>query len=96
MPAWARAWTATPQIAGDQPTELKKPAPYCLIRNVDATLCQHFLNVAKRQREPGIEPNRVPDDYRRKAMSLERYRNHSGTVATPDNTDQTLNVSMPL
>ena len=96
MPAWARAWTATSQIAGDQATKFEKPAPDRLIRNVDATLCQHFLDVAKRQREPGIEPNRVLYDYRRKAMSLERYPGHSETVATPARPGQTLNVSMPL
>jgi hypothetical protein len=71
MSAWARAWTATSKIAGDQTPELQKPAPDCLIRNVDATLCQQFLDVAKRQREPGIEPNRMLYDHRRKAMSLE-------------------------
>ncbi len=71
MPARARAWAATSKIAGDQAPELQKPAPDRLIRNVDATLCQQFLDVAKRQREPGIEPNRVLDDHGRKAMSLE-------------------------
>jgi hypothetical protein len=37
----------------------------------------------------------VLDDYRRKAMSLESYRGHSSTVATPDRSGQPLNVSMP-
>ncbi len=71
MPAWARAWTAVTKITGDQPTKLQKPAPDGLVRDVDATLGQQFLDIAKRQREPGIERDRVLDDYRRKAMSLE-------------------------
>jgi hypothetical protein len=96
MSAWARAWTATSKIAGDQTPELQKPAPDRLIRNVDATLCQQFLDVAKRQREPGIEPNRMLYDHRRKAMSLEGYWGHSETVATPAGTGQLLNVSMPV
>ena len=35
------------------------------------------------------------DDHWRKAMSLEGYRSHLPTVATPNRPDQTLNVSMP-
>ena len=35
-------------------------------------------------------------DHRRKAMSLEGYRGHSETVATPAHTGQSLNVSMPV
>jgi len=55
-----------------------------------------FLDITERQREPGIEPNRMLDDHWRKAMSLEGYRGHMPTVATPNRPDQTLNVSMPL
>ena len=94
--ARARAGTATSKIAGDQTPDLQKLAPDRLIRNVDATLCQQFLDVAKRQREPGIEPNRMLYDHRRKAMSLEGYRGHSETVTTPAHTGQSLNVSMPV
>jgi len=90
---WPRPATAT--IASNQQPELQKPAPDGLVRNVNAPLCQQFLDIAKRQREPGVEPNRVLDDHRWKAMPLERYRGHSATVATPDRADQSLNVSMP-
>ena len=71
MPTRARAWAVASKIAGDQPPELQKPAPHRLVRNVDATLGQQFLDITKRQREPGIKPNRVLDDHGRKAMSLE-------------------------
>lgn len=53
-------------------------------------------DIAKRQREPGLEPNRVLDDHRQKAMSLARYRGHTETVAIPDRRGHPLNVSMPL
>lgn len=96
MPARAPAWTAASKIGGDQTPELQKPAPYRLIRNVDATLGQQFLDVAKRQCKSGIERDRVLDDNWRKAMSLERYRGHSVTVTTPAHPGQSLNVSMPL
>ena len=82
-------------ITGDQPPELQKPAPDGLVRNVDAALCQQLLDIAKRQREPGIEPDRMLDDHRRKAMPLEGYRCHSATVATSDRLGHLLNVSMP-
>ena len=91
----ARSRTAASKIGGDQTSELQKPAADRLIRNVDATLSQQFLDIAKRQREPGIQPDCVLDDYRRKAMSLERYRAHSPTVETPGRHGQPLNVSMP-
>ena len=41
-------------------------------------------------------PNCMLDDSRRKTMSLEGYRGHSETVATPDRPGQALNVPMPL
>lgn len=95
MPVRARAWTATSKIALDQATKLEKPAPDRLIRNVDATLCQQFLDVAKRQRESCIAPNRVLYFHRRKELSLEGYRGHPATVVTPAQPGQTFNGSMP-
>jgi len=38
---------------------------------MDATLCQQFFDIAERQREPGIEPDRLLDDYGRRACRLE-------------------------
>ena len=73
-----------------------KPAPHRLIRNVDAPLGQRFLDIAERQREPSIEPDRVLDDFGREAMPLERNWNHPATVARPDRTGQTPNLSMPV
>ena len=84
------------KITGNQPPELRKPAPRRLVRNVDATLGQQFLDITERQRELGIEPNRMLDDHWRKAMSLEGYWGHMPTVATPNRPDQALNVSMPF
>jgi len=94
-PVGTRPWTAATRIAGGQQAELQKPATDGLIGDVNAALGQQVLGVAKGQREPGMEPDRVPDDPWRKTMSLERYRGHSGTAATPDRPDQTLNGSMP-
>ena len=54
-----------------------------VIRDIDTTLGQQFRDIAERQRKPGVEPNRMLDDHGRKAMSLERYRGHAATIATP-------------
>jgi hypothetical protein len=37
---------------------------------------QQFLDIAKRQCEPGIEPDGVADDFWREAVALKRYRSH--------------------
>ncbi len=96
MPASARSRATTLKIASDQPPEFQEPAPDRLIRNVDATLGQQILDIAKRQGEPSVEPNRVLDNHGRKAMSLEGYRCHAVTVTAPDRSGHLLNVSMPL
>ena len=38
---------------------------------LDATLGQKILDVTERQRESGVEPDRMSDDLGRKAMTLE-------------------------
>src|SRR5665811_1446846 len=35
-----------------------------------------FLDIPKGQCEPGIEPDRVADDFWREAVALKRYRSH--------------------
>jgi len=41
------------------------------LRNIDVTLGQNTLDVTERQRESGVEPDRMLDDLGRKAMTLE-------------------------
>ena len=95
MPASIGMRPVPAKITGNQPAELQKSAAYPLVRDVDATLGQQILDITKRQREPGIEPDRVLDDHRRKAMSLEGYRGHSATLKRQCIHGQPLNVSMP-
>ena len=71
MPASAGSRTTAAKIACDLTPELQKPAPDRLIRNIDPTLGEHFLDVAKRQSETGVEPDRVLNDCGRKSMSFE-------------------------
>src|SRR5215469_14297723 len=46
VPSRARARTALPQIAADQRAEFQHPTPDRLVRNIEAALRQHFLNIA--------------------------------------------------
>ena len=71
MPVVAGAGTQAPQFGGDGRTEFQEPAPCHFVGHVDTTLRQDLLDVAVRQREPGVEPNRATDDSGREAVALE-------------------------
>jgi hypothetical protein len=45
------------------------PAPDGLIGDHDPAFCQQIFDVAEAQREPNIEPDRVLDDFGRKAIA---------------------------
>lgn len=71
MPNIAWAGLAASQVAGDLSPEFGNPATDCLIRNVDTTLEQHFLNFTQAEIEPQVKPNGVSNDLRRKTVTLE-------------------------
>ena len=49
--------------------ELDRPAADSLIRNINAALSQHILDISKAERKSKIQPDRVLDDLNRKAMA---------------------------
>ena len=65
------ARTAAAKIARNQSAKLQEPASNRFVRNIDATLGQQILDITKRKREPGVEPDRMSDDLGRKTVSLE-------------------------
>ena len=69
--------TTATKIARNQSAELKESASNRFVRNIDAMLGQQILDIRKRKRESGVEPDRKLDDLRRKTMSFERYRGHT-------------------
>ena len=71
MPARTGLRARSAKVASDQAAKLQEPAADCFVRSVDATLGQHFLNVAEGKREAGIKPDRMHDHRRWKAMTLE-------------------------
>ena len=50
-------------------SKMVHPAADGLIGNQDPTLSQQILDVVEAQREPNIEPDRVLDDFGRKAIA---------------------------
>ena len=74
MIAWSRPRTA--DISRDRRPELQELPPNRLVGCVDTSLGQHFLDIPKGQCEPGVEPDRVTDDFGREAVALKRYRSH--------------------
>ena len=96
VPTRTGARTAAAKIARNQSAELQEPASNRFVRNIDATLGQQILDITKRKREPGGEPDRMLDDLGRNAMSLERYWGHTPKLAAPAQSDHRLNVSMPI
>ena len=77
----ARAAAALPQFARDHGAELQNPAPHRFVRNIEPTLRQEILHIAVAQCEAEIEPNRVLDDRRRKAMTAIGERDHPTILA---------------
>jgi hypothetical protein len=70
-PSVARPRPALPQLAGDQRTKLQHPAPHRFVRNVQPALGEKILDIPVAQREAQVEPDRVLDDNRRKAVAAE-------------------------
>ena len=72
----ARSRPRTADIRRDRRPELQEPPPDRLVGCVNTSLGQQFLDIPKRQCKPGIEPDRVADDFWREAVALKRYRSH--------------------
>jgi hypothetical protein len=67
-PAWLGA--ALAQVRCDHRPEMIHPAPNGLVRNHNPALSQQVLHIAKAEREPKIQPDRLLDDLRREAISV--------------------------
>ena len=76
VPMIARSRPRTADISRDRWSELQEPPPDRLVGCVNASLGQQFFDIPKGQGEPGIEPDRVTDDFWWEAVALKRYRSH--------------------
>ena len=62
VPPPRRAWTTLPEPRRIDASELERPLPNRLIRDVDAALGAQVLDVAIAEREAELEPHGMPDD----------------------------------
>jgi hypothetical protein len=70
VPDVAAAWRLALEAASVRRPELQRSATDSLIGHNDAPLEQHLLDEPQAQRKPEIQPDRMGDDLRRKAMAL--------------------------
>ena len=70
--------SAFAQVRCDHWPEMVHPAPDGLIGDHDPAFRQQIFDVAEAQREPNIEPDRVLDDFGRKAIAAIADCDHLG------------------
>jgi len=70
--------SAFAQVRCDHRPEMVHPAPDGLIGDHDPAFRQQIFDVAEAQREPNIEPDRVLDDFGRKAIAAIADFDHRG------------------
>src|SRR5271169_7072189 len=69
MPAIAWPRTAPPQPACNNRPEFQHPAAHALVGDVEPAFGKQFFDIAVAKREAQLEPHRMLDDNRRKAVA---------------------------
>jgi len=69
VPDVAESTLSPPQSSGVRGSELPAPRSNGFVGYGDATLGEKVLDIAKTQREPMVQPNRMADDLGRKAVT---------------------------
>jgi hypothetical protein len=83
MPSVTRTRAPSPQPLRHRRSELQHPAADRFIGNIEPTLGKEILHVAVAQGEAKIEPNRVLDNRRRKAVTAIGERGHARMLSYP-------------
>src|SRR5437660_2395230 len=95
MPAITWSRTAPPQSPGDRRSEFEHPTANALVGDVEPTLGKQILHIAIAQSEPEVQPDRVLDDDRRKAMPAIGDRNHDRTLPPDPPSSQPVTLTKP-
>ena len=85
----------SPQLSCNRGPELQNASAHRLIGNIEPALGEQILHVATAQGEPEIQPDRVLDDWRRKAMSAIREMGRARTLSDPFLPGDPVAVTMP-
>src|SRR5260370_11509061 len=95
VPPVARAWPPLPQPPRDHRSEFQHPASYGLIRDIEPALGKQLLHVAIAQGKPEVQPDRMLDNWRRKAMSAIGELAHAKTLSDQLLPGDPVAVTMP-
>jgi len=96
MPPIAWAWAGSSKPASKPRPELQNPPPHRFIGKLQAALGEEILHVAIAERETKIEPDRVLNDWRRKAMSAIREMGHARTLSDQLLPGDPVAVTLPM
>ncbi len=61
MPTRISTWVRASELSGIGQAKLRRPAADRFIRDIDAALGQHILDIAQAQRKAKVQPDRVLD-----------------------------------
>ena len=95
MPLRGRPLALAPKFSGEQGSELQNPAPHGLVGDIQPALGEQILYVAIAQGEAKVEPHRMLDDNRRKAVASIRDCCHA-TILRPGRTRSSVTVTLPF
>src|SRR5271156_6262960 len=95
MPSVTRARAPSPQPLRHRRSELQHPAADRFIGDLEPTLGKEFLHVAVAQGEAEIEPDRVLDNRRRKAVAAIGEQGHAEMLSYPPFSRSPVSVTMP-
>jgi len=76
VPSAVRGGSAAAQLAGDRRAEFQNPAPHRFVGDIEPPLGQKLFDIAVAEREPQIQPYRMPDYSRRKPVPAVRELDH--------------------
>jgi hypothetical protein len=95
MPPPVRPRPSSSQLARNDLAELQSPAADRLVGHIDATLGEHMLDVVVAQSEAEIEPDRVLNDLRGKAMAIVTDFSHRSRLPPEMHDGQKVTVTIP-
>src|SRR5271169_4749109 len=94
MPSVTRARAPSPQPFRHRRSELQHPAADRFIGNIEPTLGKEILHVAVARGEAKIEPDRVLDNRRRKAVAAIGEQGHARMLSYPPFSRSPVSVTM--